>query len=261
MRVFALADPHLSLATPGKEQDKFGELWRDHPAKIAAGWRRRVSEEDLVLIAGDISWALRLADALPDLRFLGSLPGTKVLVKGNHDYWWKSTGQLRAALPSRMLAVQGSAVRVGRAVICGTRLWDVPGVCFDDLIDWRPSLVSSNGETTVTDDVRIYRRELERLERALNDAVRLREEAEGSEIVVMTHYPPCDAELHSNELTRLFELRGVRHVVFGHLHSLRQGVRPFGVKHGVHYHLTACDYLDFVPARITEVPSTPASNP
>jgi predicted phosphohydrolase len=261
MRVFALADPHLSLAIPGKEQDKFGDQWRNHAAKIASGWRRRVSEDDLVLVAGDISWALRLADALCDLRFLNSLPGTKVLVKGNHDYWWKSLSQLRAALPPRMLAVQGDAVRVGPVVVCGTRLWDVPGVCFDHLIDWNPSFTSPDSETKVTDDVRIYQREVVRLERALADAARLRDETEASEIVVMTHYPPCDGELHSNELTRLLELRGIRHVVFGHLHSLRPGIRPFGVKRGVHYHLTACDFLDFVPLRITEVSSAPASSP
>jgi predicted phosphohydrolase len=154
-----------------------------------------------------------------------------------------------------MFAIQGSAVRVGPLVICGTRLWDVPGVSFDALIDWRPSIGASGNETTVTDDVRIFQREMRKLEQGLSDAVRLRAETGATEIVVMTHYPPCDADLNSNQLTRLFEQAGVHHVVFGHLHSLRPEVRPFGAKRGVHYHLTACDYLDFVPAPITEVGS------
>lgn len=249
MRYFALADPHLSLATADKGQEKFGPHWRDHDRQIAESWRALVADDDVVLVAGDISWALRLPDALPDLQFLAALPGTKVLIKGNHDYWWHSISRVRAALPPRMIALEHDAVRIGDAVICGTRLWDVPGVRFDDLIAWGPGGPPADRESS-DDDLRIYRREVGRLERALADAQVKSADAATNLQIVMTHYPPCDAELHENELTRMFEQVGVQHVVFGHLHSLKSGLQPFGAARGVQYHLTACDYLDFRPRRI-----------
>ena len=255
MRVFALADPHLSLGLPGKNQDAFGAHWRSHAAKIAAGWRCRVTDDDLVLVAGDISWAMRMSDAEPDLRFLSALPGTKVLVRGNQDFCWKSLTKLRDSLPQRMIPIQANAVCVGPVVVCGTRLWDVPGVSFNKLINWRPPSAEPSEVVVSVEDVQIYERETARLRQALDDAARLRQETGTLETLVMTHYPPCDADLNDNELTRLFEQAGIRHVVFGHLHSLHANVRPFGEKNGVNYHLTACDYLDFAPVLITEVAS------
>src|SRR5882672_9439245 len=102
MRVFALSDPHLSFGTPGKTMDRFGPQWVDHPAKIERAWRERVGERDLVLVPGDISWAMGLEQARPDLEFLARLPGIKILGKGNHDYWWSSISKLRHALPPGM---------------------------------------------------------------------------------------------------------------------------------------------------------------
>jgi predicted phosphohydrolase len=145
----------------------------------------------------------------------------------------------------------------------------VPGVSFDHLIDWRTDkLLESETPTPMpeaerqavpgtpmseVDSHKIFQRELQRLKLALRDAVDLRRQTGAELTIAMTHYPPCDAELRENELTRMFEQAGVQHVVFGHLHSLKAGVRPFGELHGVRYHLTACDYLDFKPICLAEV--------
>ena len=104
MHIYAIADLHLSHSTD-KPMDVFGEAWRYHVEKLERNWRETVSEEDLVLIPGDISWAMQLNAALPDLAFIGRLPGRKILLKGNHDYWWSAIGRVRAALPENMRAL------------------------------------------------------------------------------------------------------------------------------------------------------------
>ncbi len=122
MRIWAIADLHLSLAMP-KPMDVFGERWRDHPQRIAEAWRERVADDDLVLIAGDISWALKLPEALIDLQWIMNLPGTKVLTKGNHDYWWDAARKRRAELPESITLVEADAVLCGEWVLCGSRAW------------------------------------------------------------------------------------------------------------------------------------------
>src|SRR5512133_332252 len=109
MQIYAIADLHLSL-TSEKPMDVFGEAWRGHAEKLERNWRERVKEDDLVLIPGDISWAMQLSAALPDLSFIGSLPGEKILLKGNHDYWWSAIGRVRAQLPAGMRAIQNDSI-------------------------------------------------------------------------------------------------------------------------------------------------------
>ncbi len=122
MRAFALSDPHLALGTPGKEMDMFGPQWVDHPTTMARSWDASVEPDDLVLVPGDISWAGNLEGAAADLAWLDARPGAKVLLKGNHEHWWHAISKVRAALPERMHALQGDAVRVGDVALCGTRL-------------------------------------------------------------------------------------------------------------------------------------------
>jgi len=125
MRLFAIGDLHL----PGgddKPMDVFGGQWEDHFLRISQDWRGRVGETDVVLIPGDISWAMQLRDAVADLTAIGALPGRKVLVKGNHDYWWNGVTQVRSALPEGMSVLQHSAIDLEEAVVCGTRGWTIP---------------------------------------------------------------------------------------------------------------------------------------
>ena len=256
MKLFALSDPHLSFGTPNKKMDRFGPQWVDHAGKIERAWLERVGAGDLVLVPGDISWAMTLEQARPDLEFLGRLSGTKVLAKGNHDYWWSTITKVRAALPTGMHALQGDAVRVGDIAIAATRLWDVPGVSFRDVIDWQPGAGGVISAERSLDDAaeseRLFMRELGRLERAI---VALDAAARGAALrVVATHYPPCGADLVPTAATALIEQSGAAHSVFGHLHSLRRDRGPlFGARAGVTYTLAACDWIDFAPRLLVEL--------
>ncbi len=263
MKVFALSDPHLSFGTPNKTMDRFGPQWVGHAQKIAVAWRERVADADVVLVPGDISWAMTLEQARPDLEFLAALPGTKILLKGNHDFWWSTIGKLRAALPAKMLAVQGELVRVGPVAIAGTRLWDDPEVSFASLIDWQPRSGGAGGATAMisaeprADDreetARLLERELGRLERAM---VALQGGTRDAALAIaITHYPPCGADLTPTRATALIEASGARHAVFGHLHALRRDLpkAPFGRRGAVTYTLAACDWIDFVPIEIATV--------
>jgi len=204
MRVLAIADPHLSRRDP-KPMDVFGPGWEGHPEAFFAGWREVVRDDDVVLIPGDLSWAMRLEDALSDLHDIASLPGTKVILRGNHDYWWPSIGKLRAALPPRMHAIQNDALRIGGVVIAGTRGWVCPGS-------------HEFGEQ----DGKIYRRELGRLELSLAHARELRRPDDLA--VVMLHYPPTNPRLEPSGFTERIARFEPEALVFGHVHGGRQQV-------------------------------------
>ena len=236
MRLYAIADLHL----PGgddKPMHVFGEQWAGHFERISEDWRARVTDEDAVLIPGDISWAMQLAHAEPDLRAIGELPGRKVICKGNHDYWWSSLTQVRRALPAGMQALQHTAADLGAAVVCGTRGWVIP----------------TQDAPLSPEDEKLMRRELLRLEAALQAAEKLRA---GRPLVVMTHYPPLYLTERDTDFTRLMERFGVDVAVYGHLHGA--GIRAgfTGEHRGVRYQLVSCDSLGF---RLAEV-QLPAQN-
>ncbi|MSR45583.1 MAG: phosphoesterase [Planctomycetes bacterium] len=257
MKVYALSDPHLSFGTPNKAMDRFGPQWVDHPRKIAAAWRERVGTNDIVLVPGDVSWAMTLEQAKPDLDWLAALPGHKVLLKGNHDYWWSTIGKVRAAIGPRMHAIQGDVVSIGGVAIAGTRLWDQAGVSFRDAIDWRPGpggMVSAEPEgDRAAEAARIFERELGRLERAM---AALAQEGRAAALrIAVTHYPPCGGDLAATRATDRIEAAGARHCVFGHLHSLRRDLATplFGQRGGTEYVLASCDWLDFAPRLVASV--------
>jgi predicted phosphohydrolase len=260
VKIFAIADTHLSFAVPGKQMDRFGDNWRDHGHKIAANWTRVVSEGDLVLVGGDTSWAIRWAEARSDLEFLDKLPGKKVLIRGNHDFWWSTLKRVRGQLPASFVALDGDATAIGAVGVCGTRLWEGPGLSFADILPDRVMQDEGSEKNEPAPDdadqnLKIWRREVQRLSRALEHLQRIEQERGLLLKVAMVHYPPCDWRLNENEVTPLFEAAGVKHVVFGHLHGVvaPRGQPLFGERAGVHYHLTASDYLDFTPLLIDEV--------
>ncbi len=230
MRLFAIGDLHLSGGQE-KPMAVFGDHWEDHFSRISADWRARVSTEDVVLIPGDISWAMQLADAIPDLQAIGELPGRKIILKGNHDYWWGGIGQVRRALPESVQAIQHDTVDLGCAVICGARGWNFP-----------------TAEAPLSaEDERIFNREMIRLELALQSAVKI---AQGRPIVVMMHFPPLYQMERETPFTSLLEKYPVHTVVYGHLHGagIRAGFRD--VWNGIRYLLASCDSLDFSLAEV-----------
>lgn len=246
MTVWAIADLHLSFGVPDKGMEAFGEQWVHWTEKVAVAWRELVADDDLVLIAGDISWAKHLEDALVDLEWIASLPGTKVMIRGNHDYWWSAISKVRAQLPESLHVIQHNAFQWKGISIGGARLWDCPDFGFKRYIDFVENPKAKElHEVDEEQVVKVYQRELGRLEMSLKC---LDQKAEKR--IVMTHYPPLSGELERSAVSDMLEKYGVDQCVFGHLHNVRAGVLPFGEKGGVKYTLTSCDYLNFVPIQI-----------
>jgi uncharacterized protein len=225
MRVFAIADPHLSKAQP-KPMDIFGGNWQGHPEVFFERWREVVQEDDLVLVPGDISWAMRLEEAMFDLNDIAALPGKKVILRGNHDYWWASISKIRKALSECMYAVQNDAVSLGGVVIAGTRGWICPGTY--DFSD---------------EDQKIYTREVERLRLSLQAAKKLK----GDKFVVMLHYPPTNVRLEPSGFTELIQKAKPDALVFGHLHGEKVTLPKL---ENIAVHFVAADALGFRPKLI-----------
>lgn len=229
MKIFAIGDLHL----PGgdnKPMSVFGAHWDGHFEKICEDWRQKVAQDDVVLLPGDLSWAMQLCDAMPDLQAVGVLPGKKIILRGNHDYWWCGINHLREILPQGMYALQNDAMQLGDVAFCGSRGWTIPA--------------GDEGE-----DRKIYDRELIRMEMSLERAKKLN----ASRLVMMTHYPPLDEKHNDTPVSDLIEKYGVTDVVYGHLHggSLRGAFN--GERKGVRYYCVSCDGLDFQLCALDEV--------
>ena len=223
MKVFAISDLHLSINS-NKPMNIFGPVWENYLDKIEQSWNKLVSDDDVVLISGDISWAMKLNDAIPDLNYISQFKGKKIILRGNHDYWWSSISGVRSVLKPNMFAIQNDAIKIGDTIFCGTRGWTVP-------------------ETThkTPDDEKIYKREVIRLGLSLQDAKRLQQNNE--KIIVMMHYPPFNSKMEDNEFTNLIEQYGVKTVVYGHLHSYDKKQKLIVYKNNVKYYLTSCDLI------------------
>lgn len=247
MPVWALADLHLSFGITGKNMDVFGENWKNHADKIQQHWQKLIAPEDLVLLPGDISWALHTEDVLPDLNWIDQLPGTKVMIRGNHDYWWNSLSKLEKILPPSIHVLQNNTFRWQNVTICGARLWDTPEFSFQPYINYvaNPKAKTPTHEDNVAEAEKIFLRELGRLElslKALPKDATLR--------IAMTHYPPIGADLHASRASALLEKYQVNICVFGHLHNVKENTLPFGIKDNIRYALVAADYVNFTPQKI-----------
>jgi predicted phosphohydrolase len=236
VRIFGISDLHLSFSSD-KPMDVFGDHWRGHADKMATAWDAMVGADDVVLCPGDLSWAMKLEGAAPDLGWIGARPGRlKILTRGNHDYWWSAIGKVRAALPVGVVALQNDAVDLGDVVVCGSRLWTCPGA-----LDWD------------SHDEKIYVREVERLKLSLEAGHKL---AAGRPLIAAIHYPPFDKQQGGTAYSALLEQFGVAVCVYGHLHGRRAHRTAFeGERGGVRYHLIACDHLAFSPVVVWERPA------
>ncbi|MEX1012325.1 MAG: metallophosphoesterase [Waddliaceae bacterium] len=249
MKIFALADLHLSFGISGKEMDVFGKQWEGWTEKISTQWNEHVGKDDLVLIAGDISWAMHPEDAKADFDWIDDLPGTKAIIRGNHDYWFSSAKKAREALPSSIHLVHHDVFHWNGVDIAGTRLWDTPEFSFEKYIHFveNPKAKVSLGERESKEQMeKIYERELHRLCLSLQQLT-------SDTRLVMTHYPPIGADLKASRASQLFEEYNVQKVIFGHLHSLKKDVQMFGELNGIEYILSSCDYLGFCPKMILDL--------
>ena len=230
MNIYAIGDLHLS-SNSSKPMDVFGGNWTGHFEKIKSSWLEKVTEDDIVLICGDISWAMKLEEAVEDLQALADLPGKKVIIRGNHDYWWSGIGKVRAAAPNdSFVFLQTDSVKIGNFVIVGSRGWSCP-----------------NSPEFTEHDEKLYLREVERFKLAFADANS--KKAEGDTVVAMLHFPPFTAKQEDTLFTQLFEEQGVESVVFGHIHGAAYfPLRAY--KNQLVYHLTSCDKSGFQLVKI-----------
>lgn len=249
MAVWAIADLHLSFGVPDKEMHVFGENWRNHPDKIKNHWESCITKDDLVLIAGDISWGKYLGEALPDLNWIDKLPGTKVMIRGNHDYWWEAISKVRSMLPPSIHCIQNDVFNWNDVSVGGARLWDTSEFGFDDYVIMTDAKCVKPLTEKDLDPARaekIYARELMRLETSLKKL-----HPRAAKRLVMTHYPPVNIALDDSRASALLEKYRVDICVFGHIHNMKHDKGPiFGEKKGLLYVFTAADYLDFMPVRI-----------
>ena len=228
MAVWAISDLHLPARQ--KPMDIFGPHWLNHFDRIREDWLEKVAPEDIVLLPGDLTWAMHLEEALEDIARIGELPGKKLLLRGNHDYWWSSISRVRRALPEGCFALQNDSMLLDGVLFAGSRGWQIPG--------------EPDGDS---DDARIYRRERQRLEMSLKNA---RVQSEDAPLVAMMHYPPrSDSSEGFADILKCFR---VERVVYGHLHGAGLAGAIRGEVEGIIYHQVSCDGLDFKLDRIMD---------
>lgn len=233
MNVWAISDLHLSFARPDR-RERFADRWRDHADRIEAAWRETVGRNDLVLIPGDVSSARNHRDLQPDLRWLESLPGLKVLSPGNHDGWWNDLARVRAMLRPSLRAVDGDALAIGDVVVAGARSAQVPH---------RDDAETAASRAAVS-------RTLAGVEAALDAAASLRTSPR-QPLIFLWHFPPLDAYGRPGPWVERFEAAGVTHCLYGHLHTQAQwSTAVQGMREGVHYTCAAADAIGFRPIRV-----------
>lgn len=227
MSIYAIADLHLSLNHP-KPMDIFGQNWENHIEKIKQDWFSKVTENDTVLIPGDFSWETYLEDTYKDFEFLNSLPGKKILLKGNHDYWWTTLTNIRKYLCNNNFntidILFNNSYEVENYLIAGTRGWDY-------------SLIS---------DRKIIEREINRLKLSLDNAKQIDNK---KEIIVCMHYPPISKNYINNEFEQkiidLLKMYKVKKCYYGHLHGSAHNQAIIGNIEGIEFKLISADYLKF----------------
>ncbi len=230
MSLFAMSDLHLSHFKP-KPMDVFDPVWLDHTDKIYKNWNDIISDEDTVIVNGDISWGGNLEEAAPDLDFVHSLKGRKILFCGNHDYFWNSTSRLNS-LYEDMVFVKNSFAVYGEYAICGTRGWLCP-----------------RDEYYTDHDFKIYKREAGRLRRSLEMA--FDKGYDCNSIIAVTHFPPTNDKKEDSEFTAIYREFGVKRAIYGHLHGKDKYNNSFqGIADGIEYTLVSADYLKFRPVKI-----------
>ncbi len=230
-KIFAIADLHLGFSCQ-KPMDIFGARWENHEEKILKNWQETVGADDIVLIPGDISWETYLSHAVADFDFINKLNGTKIITKGNHDYWWETLSKLNKFLEENNFNtihfLHNTNIVLGGTVICGTKGYP-----------------ETEGIPTDEEGKKLYSREILRLKNAIEEAKKKSPER----IIVMLHYPPGT----DSEFARILKEEKVDFCVYGHLHGGTFGAVTKGNVGGVEYRLTSADYLNFKPIEITDI--------
>ncbi len=231
MSIYAISDLHLSFGT-NKPMDIFGISWKEHAEKIKNDWVNKVKQDDLVLLPGDFSWAMYLEDTYQDFYYLNRLPGKKILLKGNHDYWWTTLTSMRNYILEKKFRdidfLYNNSYIYENFIICGTRGWN---------------------NIECDENKKILKREKKRLEISLKDGIQ--KFGEGKDIIVCMHYPPFNT-LKGDEYDFISTMKqySVKKCIYGHLHGASHKEAKEGKIEGIDFKLVSCDYTDFKLLRI-----------
>ncbi|WDV47022.1 metallophosphoesterase [Clostridiaceae bacterium M8S5] len=228
MSIYAIGDTHFDF-TNKKPMSIFGENWKDHDKKIISYWQEIVTEEDLVLIPGDISWALKLKEAYNDLEVIDKLPGKKAVIKGNHDYWWETRNKLKGLNLKSVSFIHNNSYIYKDVAIVGTRGW-----------------LSKDSDEFKQKDIKIYNRELHRLRMSLESIG----DNEVKAKIAMIHYPPFNTDGSVNEFVEIMKEYNVDICLYGHLHSEGHKYVIEGLIEGIEFKCVSSDYIDFKMKKI-----------
>ena len=230
MSIYAIGDTHLSFSTD-KPMDIFGG-WTDYVYRLEKNWRTVVKEDDTVVIPGDISWAMSLEGAEEDFRFLHNLPGKKIILKGNHDYWWTTKRKMDTFLKEKgfdsIEILHNNAFRVGDFTICGSRGW---------FYDAQTGL-----------DKKVIAREAARIDRSIEEGKGM-----GGELIVFLHYPPLSQEQKCEEIMEVLIKHGIKRCFYGHLHGASCLYAVQNEVDGIDFSLVSADFLQFCPRIIEKI--------
>lgn len=224
--IYALADLHLDY-TEEKSMEVFGDAWDNYQEKIFTNWKNIIKDEDTVLIPGDISWAMDIKEARIDLEKIDNLPGRKIMMKGNHDYWRSSLNKLNQLGFKSIDFLQNNSFEVEDYLICGTRGW-----------------ISRDSRDFTDHDEKIYKRELLRLENSIKSLI------SEKKLIINLHYPPINADGTLNDFFKLAKEYKAHTVIYGHLHGNGHRLIKEGKFERVNLVCVASDYVNFAPVRI-----------
>ena len=235
MSIYAIADLHLATADLSKSMEVFGRRWQNYIEKLNNNWSRVITDDDTVIIAGDISWGLTTEDAKNDLLWLDSLPGKKIILKGNHDFWWSTVTKLNNFFEANGIrsieVLNNNAIECEDYIIAGSRGW------FTDKS-------MQNAEENVDYD-KIVNREAIRLDISLKSASELSEHA-GKEIICFLHFPPIWSEFVCEPILSVLKKYNIKRCYFGHIHSSYAHPDSFTFE-GIKFSMISADFLDFMP--------------
>ena len=228
MTLYAIGDLHLSLGT-NKPMDVFGGDWINYKEKLEAGFQI-LEYNDVCVLCGDISWGMSLDESLKDFLFIENLPGRKIILKGNHDYWWNTAAKMKAFFNANSIKsidiLHNNCFRFDDVAVCGTRGW-----MFDD-------------ELTVSQNERITTREISRLRTSLNAA------ADAKIKICFFHYPPRFKNTICSDMISVMNDFGVKKCRYGHLHGEGHRLAVRGIVEGIEYEIVSADFLDFIPQKV-----------
>ena len=240
MSLYTIADLHLStFDKTNKSMEVFGKSWADYMLRIENNWRHLITDEDTVIIPGDVSWALSLEEAESDMKFLDSLPGKKIIGKGNHDFWWSTMRKHEAFFEKHEIKsisfLFNNAYETEDFIVAGTRGW------YND--------EDAANAPDNADFAKLTNRENLRLKASLAEAKRLSESSPEKEIIVFMHFPPFWNGKASDGLISLLKEYGIKRVYFGHIHGNYTVPQHFSYE-GIEMHIISADYLKFVPMKV-----------